>query len=287
MASEGEQVSKSTKMEDDECVGNTEFTTCGIEYTDENDSTSYAPYEKSETLEKDEQSHTVKFGEEHTHVMTMEDLMSTRYREFNKALTDLAALVDMFSADKKTIKYIKQEYLKIYMKYFDVVKNIYGLDIGDSEVKPGTSADKVLFKREVLETKRVKLSNGKTLHVYPNKEGKYQFIDELFANGTGLSLYDLAFWVEHRDEFTENNVYLDNSPVMISIFGKTAFIPIKGLRIPRNGDIMTERFYAILSRLHKGIGEMLAERKKVFASKGNIQPSDEDDDDDEMENEEN
>lgn len=252
-----------------------------ISYIGEEDNTTLPTEGAAETMEDDEMSHTLNFASGNTNIMYMEDMMNIRYKQFNKALTDLACLVDTFSADKKTVKYIKGEYLKTYMAYFDVVKYIYNLDIADPEIVPGTSADRVLFKREVVEPKRVKLNNGKKLHIYVNKDGKYQFIDELYNNGVGIGLEDLAFWIENRDNFTDNYVQLENAPAIISIFGRAAFIPMKGLRIPRNGNIMAERFYAILGRLHKQIGDMLAERKKSLASKGHVQPELEEEDDDE------
>lgn len=236
-----------------------------------------------ECMEKSELANNVDFTAENTHVAYLEDMMNERYREFNKALTDLAALVDTFSADKKTIKYIKDQYLQTYIKYFDVIKYIYGLDIGDDSIKPGTNADRVLFKREVVEPKRITLNNGKKLHIYVTKDGKYNFIDEVYSSGAGLSLNDIAFWIENREKFAENYVCVDNLPAQINIFGRTAYIPIKGLRIPRNGNIMADRFYAILGRLHKQIGDLLMERKKTLAKTGKTICSDdelmEDDDD--------
>ena len=194
-------------------------------------------------------------------------------------------------------KYIKDAYLRTYIKYFDVVKYIYGLDVTDESVVPGVSADRILFKREVLEPKRVTLPNGRKLHIYENKDKKYQFIDEAYLNGTGLSLYDLAFWLENQDKFVESYAYCDNIPATISIFGRTVFIPVKGLRVPRQGNVMLERYYAILSKLYKQIDGMLFERKKALAAKrrtrnsnSNSNPSsrspdndDNNDDDSEME----
>ena len=40
------------------------------------------------------------------------------------------------------------------------------------------------------------------------------------------------------------------------------------MRIPRQGNVMLERYYAILSKLYKQIGDMLFERKKALAAKG-------------------
>ena len=171
------------------------------------------------------------------------------------------------------------------MKYFDVIKYIYNLDIGDETITPGTNADKVLFKWEVVDTKRVKLDNGKKLHIYTDKDGKYQFIDEVYVGGTVVSIQDLAFLIESRDKFTDNYVCLDNAPVMIQIFWKTAYIPIKGLQIPRNGNIMADRFYAILGRLHKQIGDLLMEWKKTLSKRGQVHSSDDEilnDDDDNL-----
>ena len=234
-------------------------------------------------MEDTELSTTIDYTGGNTHVMTMEEMITPRYREFNKALMDLACLVDTYSVDKKTIKYIKNEYLKTYMKYFDIVKYMYGFDIGDETIVPGTSADRILFKREVVEPKRVKLSDGRKLHIYENRDGELQFIDESYVNGTGITLQDLAYWIANREKFTENNIYCESVPATISIFGKTAYIPIKGLRIPRTGNVMEERFYSILGRLHKQIGDMITERKKALSKKGITHCSDDelmDDDDD-------
>lgn len=257
-----------------EGLGNMEGVHTGIKYLDEHDNSVFTDPIPQEAMQNEELSQTLNFSEDNTHVLTMENMMDLRYKEFNKALTDLACLVDTFSADKKTIKYIKNEYLKIYMKYFDVIKYIYGLDVADTSIVPGTSADKVLFKREVVEPKRIKLDNGEKLHIYENKEGKYQFIDEIYMNGIGITLRDVAFWLENREQFADNYLCLDNIPTMITIFGRNCYVPTKGLRIPRNGNIMLERFYAILSRLYKQIGDMLAERKKTLATKGRTHATD-------------
>lgn len=274
MSSSSEEDSRLCKTE---CVteglGNMEGVVTGIKYLDEDDNGVGSQLKPNECMEEEENTNTIDFGAENTHFMTIEGMMNDRYKEFNKALTDLACLVDTYSADKKTIKYIKNEYLKIYMKYFDVIKYIYGLDLADESIVPGTSPDKILFKREVVEPKRVKLDNGEKLHIYENKDGKYQFIDEIYMNGMGITLRDIAFWLEHRDQFTENYICLDNIPTMMVIFGRSCYVPTKGLRIPRNGNIMLDRFYAILSRLYKQIGEMLEERKKALASKGHTHAS--------------
>lgn len=242
--------------------------------TEEDNGTAFTDAIPQTCMQSEESTNTIDFTGENTHFMTIENMMDTRYKEFNKALTDLACLVDTFSADKKTIKYIKNEYLKTYLKYFDVVKHIYNLDIADETIVPGTNADRIIFKREVVEPKRVKLDNGKKLHIYTDKDGKYQFIDEMYANGNGISIQDLAFWIENRDQFTDSCTYVENTPAVLGIFGKTAYIPIKGLRIPRNGNIMADRFYAILGRLHKQIGDLLMERKKTLAKKGHAHSSD-------------
>lgn len=266
-----------------EGLGNMEGVIDGMKYLDEHDNSVFTDSIPQEVMQNEELSQTLDFGEDNTHVLTMENMMDLRYKEFNKALTDLACLVDTFSADKKTIKYIKTKYLEIYMKYFDVIKYIYGLDVADTSIVPGTSADKVLFKREVVEPKRIKLDNGEKLHIYENKEGKYQFIDEIYMNGIGITLRDVAFWLENRDQFADNYLCLDNIPTMITIFGRNCYVPTKGLRIPRNGNIMLERFYAILSRLYKQIGDMLAERKKALASKGKTHSTDDEDSEDMIE----
>lgn len=57
-------------------------------------------------------------------------------------------------------------------------------------ITPRTNADKVLFKWEVVDTKRVKLDNRKKLHIYIDKDGKYQFIDKVYVGGTGVSIQD-------------------------------------------------------------------------------------------------
>ena len=236
------------------------------------------------TMQDDEEMSTqIDFTAENTKFMTIENMMDTRYREFNKTLTDLACLVDVYSADKKTMKYIKNEYLKMYIKFFDVIKYIYNLDAGDTSIVPGTNADKVLFKREVVEPKRVCLEDGRKLHIYVDKDGKYQFIDEVFSCGGGVSLQDLAFWVENRENFADSYVTLESLPVTFQIFGRMAYIPIKGLRIPRSGNPVADRFYAVLGRLHKQIGDILTERKKALAKKGNTVCSDDEYIDDEEE----
>lgn len=274
------------KMEDTEELSNLDGVPLDFNSRSEEDNgTAFTDSIPQTCMQADETSNTIDFTTENTHYMTIENMMDTRYREFNKALTDLACLVDTFAADKKTIKHIKNEYLKTYMKYFDVIKYIYNLDIGDETITPGTNADKVIFKREVVDTKRVKLDNGKKLHIYTDKDGKYQFIDELYVGGTGVSIQDLAFWIENRDKFADNYLCLENAPAMIQIFGRTAYIPIKGLRIPRNGNIMADRFYAILGRLHKQIGDLLMERKKALSKRGQAHSSDDeilDDDDDNL-----
>ena len=58
------------------------------------------------TMQDDEEMSTqIDFTAENTKFMTIENMMDTRYCEFNKTLTDLACLVDVYSADKKTMKY--------------------------------------------------------------------------------------------------------------------------------------------------------------------------------------
>lgn len=226
-------------------------------------------------MEDSEMSNTVDYTiPGPTNVMSLDDMMHDRYREFNVALTDLAALVDVYSADKKTMKYIKDQYLKTYNQYFDVVKYIYGLDIADSSIIPGTSPDRVAFKREVVEPKRIVAEGGRKLHIYETRDGRYHFIDDVFVNGTGISLYDIEFWLANRERFADNYATVENLPVCINIFGRNAYIPIKGLRIPRNGNVMLDRYYAILGRLHKQIGDILAERKKHLAKLGRTNCSD-------------
>lgn len=247
---------------------NVDCKNCGFQNDGTENATAFTDKIPQECMQDEELSKTLDFTGENTHVMTMDDMMNIRYREFNKTLTDLATLVDVYSADKKTLKYIKGEYIRTYTKYFDVIKHMYNLDIADKDISPGTTADRVLYKREVVEPKRVTLPNGKKLHVYTNKDGQYQFIDEVFANGEGISLQDLAFWLENRDNFTDSYCYVENSPIMINIFGRIAYIPIKGLRIPKSGNVMLDRYYAILARIHKQIGDMLQERKKVNAKRG-------------------
>lgn len=283
MSAEGDNSVPCETGSGSEELTNMEYLNDGMNTRTDGEGTAFTDEIPQTTMEDDETSTTIDFTSENTHVMNMEDLIAPRYREFNKALTDLACLVDTYSADKKTIKYIKNEYLKVYLKYFDIIKYIYGLDITDDTIVPGTSADRVLFKREVVESKRIKLADGKKLHIYENKDGQLQFIDETFINGTGITLQDLAYWVGNRDKFTDNYVCCENIPATISIFGRTAFIPIKGLRIPRNGNIMEERFYSILGRLHKQIGDMILERKKTLSKRGDAHCSDDelmDDDDD-------
>lgn len=264
-----------------EGLGTIEGAPFPMDYIGPDDDTAIHPEDANNVLETSELTNTINFGDDNTRVMTIENMIDLRYKEFNKALMDLATLVDMYSADKKTVKYIKAEYLKIYEKYFDVIKYMYGLDIEDTSIKPGVTADRIIYKREVVDPKRVVLPNGQKLHIYQNKDGKYQFIDELFIGGVGPSLYDLAFWIENRDMFTDNYICLENCPISINIFGRSAYIPIKGLRIPRSGNIMAERFYAILSRLHKQLGEMLMEHKKNSNTKTHI-PTDSDEDDEDL-----
>lgn len=251
-----------------EGLSNMEYVNTTMNTRNDGEGTAFTDEIPQAVMEDSELSTTIDFTSENTHVMSMEDMIAPRYRDFNKALTDLACLVDTYSADKKTIKHIKNEYLKVYLKYFDIIKYIYGLDIADETIVPGTSADRVLFKREVVEPKRIKLSNGTKLHIYENKDGELQFIDETFINGIGISLQDLAYWIGNRDKFTDSYVCCENLPATITIFGRTAYIPIKGLRIPRNGNIMEERFYSILGRLHKIIGDIIAERKKTLSKRG-------------------
>lgn len=283
MSSEGEDDSILREEEAvSEGLSNMEYVKTEMNTQEDTENSAFTDDIPQAVMEDSELSTTIDYTGGNTHVMTMEEMIMPRYREFNKALTDLACLVDTYSADKKTIKYIKNEYLKTYMKYFDIVKYMYGLDIGDETIVPGTSADRILFKREVVEPKRIKLSDGRKLHIYENKDGELQFIDETYINGTGITLQDLAYWVANREKFTENNIYCESVPATISIFGKTAFIPIKGLRIPRTGNIMEERFYSILGRLHKQIGDMITERKKALSKKGITHCSDDElmDDDD-------
>lgn len=284
MSTEGEDDSVLRKEDAvSEGLSNMEYVKTEMNTQEDTENSAFTDDIPQAVMEDNELSTTIDYTGGNTHVMTMEEMITPRYREFNKALTDLACLVDTYSADKKTIKYIKNEYLKVYMKYFDIVKYIYGLDIADETIVPGTSADRILFKREVVEPKRIKLSDGRKLHIYENKDGELQFIDETYINGTGITLQDLAYWVANRDKFTDNNIYCESLPATISIFGKTAFIPIKGLRIPRTGNIMEERFYSILGRLYKQIGDMITERKKALSKKGITHCSDDelmDDDDD-------
>ena len=249
----------------------------GMRYLDEHDNSVFTDSIPQEVMQNEELSQTLDFGEDNTHVLMMENMMDLCYKEFNKALTDLACLVYTFSADKKTIKYIKNQYLKIYMKYFNVIKYIYRLDATNMTIVPGTSVDKVLFKQEVVEPKRIKLDNREKLHIYENKEGKYQFIDEIYMNGIGITLRDVAFWLENRDQFADNYLCLDNILTMITIFGSNCYVLTKGLRIPRNRNIMLERFYAILLRLYKQIGDMLTEQKKALATKGKTHTTDDED----------
>ena len=197
-------------------------------------------------------------------VMTMAELVNERYTMFNKALIDLGAMIEAFPNDKKAIRAIQAEYLKVYECFFDVVKHIYGLDIGDNTVKPGTSADRVLFKRQVLDPKRVLDRYGEKLLIYEDKEGKYRFIDETYADGEGLTLNDLAFWVENRDKFTESDTSIQGTPVCISIFGKTAYIPTKGLRLSgTEKDQVVDRYWAIINRIYKTIGALISAHREA------------------------
>ena len=192
-------------------------------------------------------------------VMTMAELVNERYVNFNKALIELSALVDSFPNDKKTIRSIQSEYVKLYERFFDVIKYIYGLDITDPSVKPGKSADRILFKREVLDPKRIVDPSGEKLFIYKDKDGKYRFTDETYANGEGITLNDIAFWVANRDNFADGDVSVQNSPVCVTIFGKTAYIPTKGLRLPgTDEDPAEDRFWAILNRIYKTIGALLS-----------------------------
>lgn len=249
-------------------------------HTSEENQTAFTDNIPQVCMEDSEMSTKIDYVADNTHVMNLDDLMHDRYREFNMALTDLSALVDMYAADKKTIKYIKDQYLQTYIKYFDVVKYIYGLDIADETVVPGTNPDRVVFKRDVVDPKRVKLADGRKLHIYQTKDGFLHFIDDVYTNGTGISLQDLAYWIENREKFADNYACVDNIPAQISIFGRTAFIPIKGLRIPRTGNIMADRFYAILGRLHKQIGDLLTEHKKLMVKRGHTNCSDDELEDD-------
>ena len=193
-----------------------------------------------------------------TKVMTMAELINERYTMFNKALIELGALIDSYPNDKKVIRSIQAEYLKLYERFFDVVKYIYGLEISDNTVKPGTSADRVIFKRQVLEPKRIVDSTGEKLLIYTDKDGKYRFVDETFANGEGLSLNDLAFWVANRNNFQDSDIAVQSSPVCITIYGKTTYVPTKGLRLSgTEADQAQERFWAIINRIYKTLGSLI------------------------------
>ena len=204
-----------------------------------------------------------------TKVMTMAELINERYTMFNKALIELGALIDSFPNDKKVIRSIQAEYLKLYERFFDVIKYIYGLDIGDNTVKPGTSADRVIFKRQVLDPKRIIDSTGEKLLIYTDKDGKYRFVDETFANGEGPTLNDLAFWVANRDNFLDSDIAVQSSPVCITIFGKTVYIPTKGLRLSgTEKDQAQDRFWAIVTRMYKTLGALInAHRETKKANK--------------------
>lgn len=194
-----------------------------------------------------------------TNVMTMAELVNERYVNFNKALIELSALMDSFPNDKKTIRSIQSEYVKLYERFFDVIKYIYGIDITDPTVKPGKSADRILFKREVLDPKRIVDPSGEKLFIYKDKDGKYRFTDETYANGEGISLNDIAFWVANRENFVDGDISVQSSPVCITIFGKTAYIPTKGLRLTGSDDDPAEdRFWAIMNRIYKSIGALLS-----------------------------
>ena len=244
---------------------NTEFSRTGEEKFSLKEQ--IAPENRPYGMDVEENTAHQNFIENQPQLMTINEMMSIRYKEFNKALTDLACIVDLYASDKKTVKYIKSEYLRIYITYFDVLKHLYELNIEDRSIVPGTSPDWVLFKREVVEPKRVVGPNGKKLHIYVNKDGKYMFIDEIFANGVGLSLDDITFWVENRSKFADMYITADNIPPQFVFFGKAAYVSTKGLRIPKSDNPVAERYYAILGRMYKQIGDILAERKKANAKK--------------------
>ena len=106
---------------------------------------------------------------------------------------------------------------------------------------------------------------GKNFTFYINKDGKYMFIDEIFANGVRLSLDDITFWVENRSKFADMYITADNIPPQFVFFGKAAYVSTKGLRIPKSDNPVAERYYAILGRMYKQIGDILAEQKKANA----------------------
>ena len=92
-----------------EGLGNIEGVVTGIKCLDEKDNNGVGSnLQPNKCMEEDENTNTIDFGTEYTHYMTIEGMMSERYKEFNKALSDLVCLVDMYSMDKKTIKHIKK-----------------------------------------------------------------------------------------------------------------------------------------------------------------------------------
>ena len=130
-----------------EGLGNMEGVVTGTKCLDNNGTGS--ELKPNECMEDMEVSNMIDFGSENTQMMNIENMVGERYKEFNKTLSDLVCLVNTYSADKKTIKYIKNEYLKLYMKYFDVTKYIYGLDIANESTVPGTSSDRFLLREKL------------------------------------------------------------------------------------------------------------------------------------------
>ena len=92
-----EEESKLCEVESNEGLGNIEGVSNRMSTDDDGEYITFTD-EIPQTLESDDNINVIDFMRDNT-----EDMINIRYREFNKALTDLACLVDIYSAEKKTI----------------------------------------------------------------------------------------------------------------------------------------------------------------------------------------
>ena len=142
-----------------------------------------------------------------------------------------------------------------------MIKYIYNLYIGNTSIVPKTNVDKVLFKREVVEPKMVCLKDGRKLHIYVDKDGKYQFINEVFSCRGGVSLQDLAFWVENRENFADTYVMVESFPAKFQIFGGMVYIPSKDFAFQGVGSQLQTGFMLCLGDCTNKLGTCLWKRR--------------------------
>lgn len=190
-------------------------------------------------------------------VMDMGQLRKLRNDEFRQTLGEIVSWKETAISDKKDE--IDKMIIATHEKYFDCVKELYHLDPMDNRVAPGKSSNKVLYRREVLEPLRIKDEQGNLLHIYQNRMGKYEFIDEDFKCNDGLTFDDIRFFVLHHKQFM-NEYHLPYWPVGVCMYGKTILMPNNVASFnPEEDDL----FWDYLNKILLFIGSYLSKNKKL------------------------